>query len=143
MSILILLTRFPNAGSKVIETLTGSCYIHASIGPEEDMNTFYSFVCKGFIAEKITPATSVRTESPSPCRLYELSVSENTYTSIKSVLEHFVARKSDCATCGWLPHDKAAKDAEIPRLFSKAGNSIQSALFSGARRSKQAFRWMM
>lgn len=54
MSILILLTRFPNAGSKVIETLTGSCYIHASIGPEEDMNTFYSFVCKGFIAGKIT-----------------------------------------------------------------------------------------
>lgn len=52
--IYILFTRFPDNGSKVIEALTGCYYPHASIGLEEDWNTFYSFVTKGFIVEKIT-----------------------------------------------------------------------------------------
>ena len=49
----VLLTRFPDTGSKWIQAFTGFYYTHASIGLEEDMNTFYSFVTKGFIVEDI------------------------------------------------------------------------------------------
>lgn len=50
--IYILLTRFPDNDSKTIEFLTNSFYTHASIGLEDDLNTFYSFVTKGFMIEK-------------------------------------------------------------------------------------------
>jgi hypothetical protein len=43
--IYILLTRLPNFGSKFLTLVTGFYYTHASIGLDEDMNTFYSFVC--------------------------------------------------------------------------------------------------
>ena len=52
--IFILLTKFYDTGSKLLRFATGTYYTHASIGLEEDMNTFYSFVLKGFIEEKIT-----------------------------------------------------------------------------------------
>lgn len=90
--IYILLTRFPDKGSKAIETMTGCRYPHASIGLEEDMNTFYSFVTKGFIVEKIT--RYVRPDRPPyPCQLYELSVPEKVYDRIKETLAYFVEFK--------------------------------------------------
>ena len=50
----ILLTRFPDNGSRAVSMLTRFYYTHASIGLDEDMNTFYSFVTKGFLVEKVT-----------------------------------------------------------------------------------------
>lgn len=50
----ILLTRFPDNGSKAISFFKRSFYTHASIGLGEDLNTFYSFVWKGFLVEKVT-----------------------------------------------------------------------------------------
>lgn len=87
--IYLLLTRFPDKGSKVIGMLTGGYYVHASIGLEEDLNTFYSFVSKGFIVEKITRYVKPDRES-FPCQLYELSVSATIYCRIKEALEYFV-----------------------------------------------------
>lgn len=46
--IYILLTRFHGFASKAIRCFTGYRYSHTSIGLDEDMNTFYSFVNKGF-----------------------------------------------------------------------------------------------
>lgn len=90
--IYILLTRFPDAGSKVIEAFTGFPYTHASIGLGEDLNTFYSFVAKGFIVEEIT-----RYAKPGrplcPCQLYELEVSARVYAAVKRVLQIFLMNK--------------------------------------------------
>lgn len=85
----LLLTEFSDTGTQVIKTLTGLKYPHTSIGLEEDMNTFYSFVTKGFIVEKINRYAKPGRKNI-PCRLYELNVSEKTYFKIKEELEYFV-----------------------------------------------------
>ena len=90
--IYLLLTRFPDKGSKVIGMLTGGYYVHASIGLEEDLNTFYSFVSKGFIVEKISRYVKPD-RPPFPCQLYELKVTEVVYHRIKEALAHFVEFK--------------------------------------------------
>lgn len=91
-NIYILLTRFPDHGAKIIEAMTGSYYSHASIGLEEDLNTFYSFRYKGFMVEKATRYLRPGRE-PYPCQLYEFTVSEQVYRSIKELLAMFVERK--------------------------------------------------
>ncbi|MBQ8599607.1 MAG: hypothetical protein IJ411_05785 [Oscillospiraceae bacterium] len=92
-TIYIRLTRFPDHGSKVVSFLTNCYYTHASIGLEEDINTFYSFVRKGFIVESISRYLRPDRE-PFPCQLYELSVCESVYSSIKNLLQLFVQNKS-------------------------------------------------
>ena len=89
----ILLTRFPGKAAIAIHAMTGCYYTHASIGLEEDMNTFYSVVGKGMIVEKIT--RYVRPDrDPFPCQLYELEVSEKTYQLVKRQLEVCVENKN-------------------------------------------------
>ena len=91
-NVYLLLTRFPDQGSRVIGMLTGGYYVHASIGLEEDLNTFYSFVSKGFIVEKIS--RYVKPGRPSfPCQLYELKVTEAAYHRIQEALAYFVEFK--------------------------------------------------
>ena len=92
--IYILLTRLPNTAAPIIEAMTGSYYTHTSIGLEEDMNTFYSFGFKGFVAEKITQR--VRPDkTPFPCQLYELEVPSGVYASIKDIIARFQARSEE------------------------------------------------
>ena len=88
----VLLTRFPDNGAKIIEAITGSFYSHASIGLSEDMNTFYSFVVKGFIVEKVTRYIKPERE-PFPCQLYEMEVSEQEYNTVKRILKFYVEHK--------------------------------------------------
>ena len=90
--VLILLTKFPNTSSKVLQRLTGCGYTHASIGLDEDMNTFYSFVTKGFIVEKLTRYLKPE-RKPFPCMLYEIPVPEQTYREISALLSGFVENK--------------------------------------------------
>ena len=91
--ITILLTRFPDPYSKTVSVWTRFHYTHASIGLDEDVNTFYSFVTKGFIVEKVT--RYVRPEwKPLPCELYHIPVTEEHYQHIKEILRTFVERKS-------------------------------------------------
>lgn len=91
--IFILLTRFADAGSRAIAFFTGFHYTHASIGLEEDMNTFYTFVVKGFMIEKITRYIRPDRE-PYPCQLYELKVSEKKYEAVKNLLYSFAEQRS-------------------------------------------------
>lgn len=90
--IYVLLTRFPDNGAKALEFLTGCLYSHTSIGLSEDMNTFYSFVVKGFIEEKITRYVKPERE-PFPCQLYEIEVSEKEYKNVKRILKFYVRYK--------------------------------------------------
>ena len=92
--IYVLLTCFPDAGSKFLRAVTGFQYTHASIGLEEDMNTFYSFVEKGFIVEKIDRYIKPD-RIPFPCRLYELPVSEGVYDRVKEIANLFTRQKKE------------------------------------------------
>lgn len=89
----ILLTRFPGNASKIICFFKRSFYTHVSIGLDEDFNTFYSFVWKGFRVEKITRYVKPD-QDPYPCRLYEMDVSENTYDTIKNILYDFESNQT-------------------------------------------------
>lgn len=92
-SIFVLLTRFDDGGSKLMSSFTGCYYTHASIGLEEDMNTFYSFIYKGFIVEEITRYLKADRE-PFPCELYRIEVPSKVYKRVKKRLKAFVnARK--------------------------------------------------
>ena len=88
----LLLTKFSDTGSKIVNMLTGVEYPHASIGLEEDMNTFYSFVTKGFIVEDINRYAKPGRKAI-PCQLYEMRVTEETYHNIKQALDHFIEFK--------------------------------------------------
>ena len=89
----VLLTRFPDTGSKWIQALTGFFYTHASIGLQEDMNTFYSFVTKGFIVEDISRYNKPDRD-PFPCQLYELEVSEKVYESVKRIIQYYIYQET-------------------------------------------------
>lgn len=90
----ILLTRFPDQGSKWIQFFTGCYYAHAAIGLGEDRNTFYSFKQRGFMVEKITRYLKPG-RAPFACQVYELPVSEQKYNSVKRLIQRFIARKAE------------------------------------------------
>lgn len=90
--IYILLTRFPDNGSKALGVLTNSYYTHSSIGLEEDLNTFYIFVTKGFMIEKITKYVRPDRE-PYPCCIYEMEFSQKTYEAVKHTIHGFISKK--------------------------------------------------
>lgn len=96
----VMLTQFPGIDAKALRYYTRFPYIHASIGLEEDMNTFYSFVIKGFIVEDIARYNKPGRD-PFPCALYELEVSEEAYQKAKQMLQNFVANKNALRYSKW------------------------------------------
>lgn len=90
----ILLTQFPGLDSKALRCWTHFPYTHASIGLDEDLNTFYSFVVKGFIVEDISRYNKPG-RTPFPCALYELEVSPAVYQKAKQMLQKFVSNRAN------------------------------------------------
>lgn len=92
--VLILFTKFSGKGAVFTSFITRSKYPHVSIGLEEDLNTFYSFVTpKGFLVEKITRYVKPDRE-PFAIELYELEVPEHVYENIKHELQLYVENKN-------------------------------------------------
>lgn len=89
----ILLTQFPGLNSRAIQLWTRFPYTHASLGLEEDLNTFYSFVYKGFIVESI-PRYNKPGRTPFPCALYCLDVPESIYHETKQTLQSFCRNRA-------------------------------------------------
>ena len=93
-NVYILMTQYPGFDAKILRWYSRFPYTHTSIGFEEDMDTFYTFVSKGFFVESIT-----RYEKPDrpsfPCALFEVKVSENVYNKIKEEVLHYKENKSD------------------------------------------------
>ncbi len=91
--IYVLMTRYPGFDAKILSWYMDFPYTHTSIGLEEDMDTYYSFISKGFIVESIR-----RYEKPDrpsfPCALYEIIVTEETYEQAKNMLYDYKARKT-------------------------------------------------
>lgn len=98
--IYILLTSFPDAGSKMVGFMTHSIFTHASIGLGEDMNTYYSFVWKGFIVEKITKYLKPNVK-PYRCELYEFEVTAEQHDIIKQIVLEFEATKQNYRFARW------------------------------------------
>lgn len=94
--IFVLLTQFPGFDSLALRWWTRFPYSHVSLGLDEDMNTFYSFVVKGFIVEDISRYNKPG-RAPFPCELYELEVSEGTYHAVKRNILTFVSKRSKLA----------------------------------------------
>jgi hypothetical protein len=90
--IFLLLTRLPGKAAQAIRIFTGYGYTHASIGLEEDRNTFYSFVTKGFRVEKLTKFVKPE-RPPFLCAMYELNVTDAVYQSVKSLLKRCLAHQ--------------------------------------------------
>ena len=88
-TVYILLTRSETYFSRLIRLATRADYTHASIGLEGPTGPFYSFARKdprmmlpaGLIQERMGKGFFAL-HPQSPCRLYELQVSEHTYRAI-------------------------------------------------------------
>lgn len=91
--IYILFTRYPGYDAKLLVWRTKFPYTHTSVGLEEDMDTFYTFISKGFLVEKVTKYE--KPDRPSfPCALYEINVSEETYIRVKEKVLSFKENKA-------------------------------------------------
>ena len=91
--IYILLTKFGDIRGRILSVISGSYYTHVSLGLEEDVGTFYSFVLKGFRIEKLARYLKPGRD-PYPVKLYAIEVSEKTYNRIKEMIDYFIAYKS-------------------------------------------------
>lgn len=90
--IYVLMTRYPGYNAKFLAWCTRFPYTHTSVGFEDDMDTFYTFVSKGFLVESIRKYE--KPDRPSfPCALYEISVPEKTYNNVKALVMTYKARK--------------------------------------------------
>lgn len=87
----ILLTQFPGLDARALRKCTRFPYCHASVGLDEDINTFYSFVVKGFIVEDIHRYCK---KDAFPCALYQLEVSQEVYDRTCDMLRSFVERRT-------------------------------------------------
>ncbi len=91
--IYILMTQYPGFDAKILRLRTRFPYTHTSVGLEEDMDTFYTFVSKGYLVESIT-----RYEKPGrpsfPCALYEVVVTDEVYEKVKKMVHDYKARKT-------------------------------------------------
>ena len=90
--IYVLMTRYPGRDAKFLSWYTRFPYTHTSIGFEDDMDTFYTFVSKGFFIESIRKYEKPGRES-FPCALYEITVPEKTYYNVKKLVLSYKARK--------------------------------------------------
>lgn len=91
--IFVLLTQLPDPAARLLRFFTFFPYTHASLGLEEDMNTFYSFNYKGFFVEKITRYLKPG-RKPFPCALYEMEVSQEVYRVVRQMIAGFERRKA-------------------------------------------------
>ena len=119
--IYILLTKFGDIRGRILSAMSGNYYTHASLGLEEDPNTFYSFVLKGFRVEKLNRYLKPGRE-PFPVKLYEIEVASKTYEKIKEKIEYFVAYKSRmhyttmgrfCRFCGFPISENSTSSVRI------------------------------
>lgn len=88
----ILLTRLHDFGSRVAGFFATCYYTHCSIGLEEDMNIFYSFMVNGFVEEDVSRFLRGKF-SPFPCQLYEVEVAQEVYDEVKRIINEFKTNK--------------------------------------------------
>lgn len=99
-TVYLLLTRSETYFSRLIHHFTDGEFTHASIGLEGPSGSFYSFGRKyprlpfpgGMVQERVGRGF-FGLHPQTPCRLYELKVSEHTYEQLRRRLEAMYARR--------------------------------------------------
>ncbi len=92
--IYVLMTQYRGLDAKILRLRSGYPYTHASIGFEEDMDTFYTFVSKGFLVESIRKYE--KPDRPSfSCALYEIEVTEEIYATLKKNILKYKNNKTN------------------------------------------------
>ncbi|WP_314060853.1 hypothetical protein [uncultured Vagococcus sp.] len=90
-TVYVLLTRYEDFFSHVLQTLTHSQFTHASICFDESLRDFYSFrLEKGFCQENPTLMTSPK-KVRAVCELYHLKVSQENYQRMIAYSQSFSA----------------------------------------------------
>lgn len=88
----VLLTTYSDWVSKLVGICSGRGYMHASIGLEDEPNTFYSFNYRGFCVETLEKH---RRRGVRQSVGYELSVSDAAYESLHRQVDGFKSHTSD------------------------------------------------
>lgn len=81
---------------RMIRKITGSCYSHASISLDKDLNEMYSFarfhyqnpIIGGFVHENVDNL-SLRKETKVLIKVFEIPVTRKQYKSIRNIIEYF------------------------------------------------------
>lgn len=87
----ILLTKYSDWVSELIYFLCGHGYTHASIGLEEDPDTYYSFNFRGFCTET---TEKHRRRGVTVSQSYEVAVSDDAYARIQARVADFRQRRT-------------------------------------------------
>ncbi|MBP1042118.1 hypothetical protein I6N95_13945 [Vagococcus sp. BWB3-3] len=88
-TVYVLLTRYEDFFSHVLQHLTNSQFTHASICFDDDLNDFYSFrLEKGFCQEHPTLMNSPK-KVMAICELYSVQVSDENYQRMKRYSKKF------------------------------------------------------
>ena len=101
-TVYILLTRSGTWFSRLIHLATQDRYTHASIGLDGPRGPFYSFARKyeyfalpaGLVEEQVGPAVR-ENRRDTPCCLYELTVTEETYRRLRRRLSLMYAQREE------------------------------------------------
>lgn len=109
-TVYILLTRSGTWFSRLIHLATQDQYTHASIGLDGPSGPFYSFARKfqhfalpaGLVEERVGPEVQEKRREV-PCCLYELTVSQETYSRLRRRLSCMYAQRESTTTACWAP----------------------------------------
>lgn len=101
-TVYILLTRSGTWFSRLIHLATQDQYTHASIGLDGPSGPFYSFARKfehfalpaGLVEEQVGPEVQEKRREV-PCCLYELTVSQETYSQLRRRLSCMYAQREE------------------------------------------------
>ena len=89
--ILVLLVRHVDLRSRALVTFTRGVYSHASLGFEDDPETYYSFAYRGFCIEQAD--FLVRRTPDAWCRVYRIPCSAEQERRARSIVSSFCGRK--------------------------------------------------
>ena len=90
--VIILLTRYSDWISSFVYHIAGHGYTHASLGLEDEPETYYSFNYKGFCTETLEKHRCRGVENSMSC---ELEIPDEAYQNIRDSIAQFKARKAD------------------------------------------------
>ncbi len=101
-TIYILLTRTNTVFSRLIHQATGSEYTHVSLSMDSSLDCLYSFARRnlyfplnaGFVVESLHTGIFGQRKN-TPCALYEIKVSEQTYRRVDLYMQAFKSNRQD------------------------------------------------
>ena len=92
----LVIMNYPGLPSAMIRLIKRCYFSHSSLGLDEDRNTFYSFVKKGYFVETLTRYLKPD-RKPFDCELFEMEVSQAEYDAVRRELDAFARNRAQYA----------------------------------------------